>query len=242
MKHVDVVIISWAKNEELLQVTRTGLDSLFGSEPAGDVTFHAYVVESNPDVNYDEYNNSHRRHTTTTIHPNEEFGYHKYLNIGRRAGNSPYVVLCNSDLTYENYWASNIIRIMEQYPQFMSASPWCPQTQNDNTPHLSTVFEGYRVRGEIAGWCIFQQRKIYDIIGELDERFKFWYCDNDYSMDLQVKGVKHCLVPMSVVNHHENQLGKTGDTLNQKERYDITYAQQKVFEEKWKNFIARGPK
>jgi hypothetical protein len=242
MKHVDIVIISWAKNEELLQVTHQGLDSLFGSEPSGDVTFHAYVVETNPDVNYDQFNQTYRKHTTTTIHPNQTFGYHKFLNIGRRAGNSPYVVLCNSDLTFENSWASNIILAMEAHPQFLSASPWCPQTQGDNKPHGNSLFAGYRVRGEIAGWCIFQQRKIYDIIGELDEKFTFWYCDNDYALELQTKNINHFLVPASVVNHHENMLGKTGNSLTSAEQSKITVEQEKVFNDKWKNLFAQnGP-
>lgn len=237
MKNVDVVIISWARNEELRQVTKRGLDSLFGSEPNEDVTFHAYVVESNPDVNYDEYNQSYRRHTTTTIHPNQEFGYHKFLNIGRRAGKSSYVALCNSDLSYEKNWASNIIRVMELYPQFLSASPWCPQTQGNNDQHINQVYQGFRVRGELAGWCIFQQRKIYDIIGELDERFSFWYCDNDYSLELQKNNIAHCLVPSSIVNHHEKNLGKTGETLSSEDQRKITVDQQSVFMEKWGNFL-----
>lgn len=240
MKHVDVVIISWARNEELRQITKDGLDTLFESE--SEIAFHAYIVETNPDVNYNEYNEFKWMHSCTTIHPNSEFGYHKFLNIGRRAGNSPYVVLCNSDLTYEKNWASDIISAMEQYPQFMSASPWCPQTQKDNSAHKTNIYEGYTVRGEIAGWCIFQQRKIYDILGELDEKFKFWYCDNDYALELQTKGVKHCLVPSSIVNHHENMLGKTGDTLDSAQQNEITVAQQKIFEDKWKRFMnSNGP-
>jgi hypothetical protein len=210
MKHVDVVIISWAKNDELLQVTRESLDSLFGSEPGMDVTFHAYVVESNHLINYDNFNQSYRRHTTTTIHPEGPFGYHKYLNIGRKRGTSPYVVLCNSDLSYENDWASNIIKVMEQYPKIKSASPWCPQVQGDNTGIWENkIFIGYNVRDELAGWCIFQQREIYDQIGDLDERFKFWYCDRDYGLELKSRNIPHCLITTSVVNHHSNHTGKT---------------------------------
>lgn len=97
MRRVDVVIISWAKTEELHQITKNGLDTLFNStfQYVAPITFHVYIVESNPDVNYDEYNQYKWMHSCTTIHPNEEFGYHKYLNIGRRAGKSPYVALCN---------------------------------------------------------------------------------------------------------------------------------------------------
>jgi hypothetical protein len=237
MKHVDVVIISWARNEELLQITKNGLNSLFESE--NDVTFHAYIVESNKDIFYENMEEYQMKwmHSIKTIHPVEEFGYHKYLNIGRRSGNSPYVVLCNSDLTYEKNWASSIIKVMETLPRFLSASPWCPQTQGSNQSNLENVFEGYRVRGELAGWCIFQQRKIYDKIGELDERFSFWYCDNDYSLELQKNGIAHCLVPASVVNHHEKNLGKTGETLNESDQRKITIEQESVFMNKWRNFI-----
>lgn len=235
MKNVDVVIVSWAKTEELRQVTIKAIDSLLNDK---SVNFHVYIVESNPDVNYDYFNDpsfhwgsGHLR--TSTIHPTEPFGYHRYLNIGRRAGTSPYVALCNNDLTFESGWAEEIIRLMETYPRFLSASPWCPQTQGSNSEFRDKIYEGYRVRGELAGWCIFQQRKIYDIIGELDDRFEFWYCDNDYSLELQKYGISHGLVCNSVVNHHENNLGKTGYSLSQEEQRKITIDQYKIFEEKW---------
>lgn len=235
MRRVDVVIISWAKTEELHQITKNGLDTLFNStfQYVAPITFHVYIVESNPDVNYDEYNQYKWMHSCTTIHPNEEFGYHKYLNIGRRAGKSPYVALCNSDLTYEKGWASEIIKCMEQHPDILSASPWCPQTQGSNQPHIGNAYEGYRVRGELAGWCIFQQRKIYDKLGDLDERFTFWYCDNDYSMELQKHKIRHVLIPSSVVNHHEKNLGKTGETMSEEKKAEITFGQTKIFESKW---------
>lgn len=233
MKNVDVVIISWARNEELRKITKDGLDTLFESE--SEIAFHAYIVETNPDVNYNEYNEFKWMHSCTTIHPNSEFGYHKFLNIGRRAGSSPYVVLCNSDLTYEKGWATEIIKVMEELPKFQSASPWCPQTQGSNETHKENVYEGYRVRGELAGWCIFQQRSIYDTINELDERFEFWYCDNDYAIQLHAAGISHGLVANSVVNHHGESLGKTGKTLTSNEQEKITTCQSAIFTKKYSN-------
>lgn len=234
MKHVDVIIISWAKDDSLLQVTKDGLNSLFISEY--DIAFHVYIVESNKEVNYDEYNSDSRWtfHSTKTIHTDLPFGYHRYLNLGRREGSSPYVVLCNSDLTYGNGWATEIIRAMEFDSKYLSASPWCPQTQGTNINFKDQLLEGYRVRGELAGWCIFQQRKIYDIIGELDEQFEFWYCDNDYSIQLQKAGISHCLVANSIVNHHDGSLGKTGKSLSLTEQEKITLGQSKIFEEKYR--------
>lgn len=238
MVNVDVVIISWAKDEELHKITKQGLDSLFDSE-SGNITFHAYVVETNPDINYDEYNDSKWIHKCTTLRPEGEFSYHKYLNLGRKAGDSDYVVLCNSDLTYEKNWASIIVSVMEQNPNCMSASPWCPQTQGNNSNFIRNVYSGYRVRGELAGWCIFQKRSIYENIGDLDEQFTHWYCDNDYGMTLQKEGITHLLIPASVVNHHSEVLGATHKKFDSEYQQKTTVDQQKKFQNKWK--VEYGP-
>jgi GT2 family glycosyltransferase len=226
MKEVDIVIISWAKDPALKQVTQTGLDTLFVSTES--LQFNVIVVESNKEVSWDY---APAPHTIKTIHPEEEFGYHKFLNIGRKAGQAPYVALCNSDLSYEKDWAEKIISAIETFPTIFSASPWCPQTQGDNTPHKNNIYSGYRVRGELAGWCIFQKREIYQKMGDLDERFTFWYCDNSYSIELQKYKIHHVLVPDSVVNHHEKNLGKTGETLDISEQKRITTEQHKIFTE-----------
>jgi hypothetical protein len=230
MRHVDIVVISWARNEDLFVTTCQGLTTLFSSDEGG-VIFHAYVVESNPRVFYEDVIDS-ERHSCKTIHPNSEFGYHKFLNLGRKECNSPYVALCNSDLTYEKGWAERIIEVMDRENDILSASPWCPQTQGDNMGK-PTYVEGFRIRQEIAGWCIFQSRKIYEFIGDLDENFKFWYCDNDYSFTLKDKNVRHCLVTNSIVNHHHNIIGKTATSLTDEEIQEMTTQQLQVFVEKW---------
>ena len=231
MTDVDVVIVSWAKNDLLLKETHLGLKTLFVSEKPEIVRFHAIVIESNPEVSYDNVETN--GHTVKTIYPEDkEFGYHKYLNIGVRAGQSTYVVLCNSDLRYGPGWASAILAVMQHEPDILSASPWCPLAHGKNRPKTAYT-QGYLVRKEMAGWCIFQQRKVYDHIGELDERFKFWYCDNDYAKELQVRGLRHCLVTQSTVTHHNVKVGKTGSSLHVLQFQEYTTGQLKVFNEKW---------
>lgn len=223
---VDVVIISYAKTAELKIITERGLQSLLESD---DVKFNVFVVESNQDVNYDEYTN------TKTIYTNDPFGYNKYLNIGVSQGTAPFVCLCNSDLTYQEGWASNIISAMNKDKFLLSASPFCPQTQDETHFDPSLIYYGKRVRVELAGWCIFQKRKIYERIGKLDERFIFWYADNDYGLTLEKYGVVHALIPNSIVNHHEYNLGKTGDSiLSAQEKNDYTVGQYQIFKDKWK--------
>ena len=228
MKHIDVVIISWAKNEELVLVTKDGLDSLFENDKG--ITYHVYIVESNKDIKYEDMEEYQRKwmHTIETVYTDETFGYNKYLNIGRRLGNSPYIALCNSDLTYEENWATNIIEQMETH-NALSASPWCPQTQGPNKDHTHNIYMGTRVRGELAGWCIVQKREIYKIIEDLNEGVSFWYSDNIYADELEMRGIRHILVPKSIVNHHEFNLGKTGSSLSHDEQQKITLLEFKNY-------------
>jgi len=131
---------------------------------------------------------------------------------------------------------------MDAYPKFLSASPWCPQLVDlpgaifcrlRQFPHkLGHVYEGYKINRTLAGWCIFQQRKIYDIIKELDENFTFWFCDNDYSMEIQKNNISHCLVCNSVVNHNQR---KTVSSLSRDDIYKKTYSQIETFNKKWPN-------
>jgi GT2 family glycosyltransferase len=152
-------------------------------------------------------------------------------------GVSEYVVLCNNDLTYEKGWASKIIEEMEKDPELLSASPFCPQVLHSSVQD-EPLYYGYTVRQHIAGWCIFQKRDIYKKIPKLDEDFEFWYCDNDYAMELMSRDIKHALVTGSVVNHHDGNLGKTGNTaIDQSTRMYYTNEQSPKFSAKWSNYL-----
>lgn len=222
MMRVDVVIISYAKTPELKLVTEDGIISLFSSD--FHIDFNVFVVESNKEVNYDKFKN------VKTIHPDEKFGYNKYLNIGISHGTAPYVFLANNDLTYGQGWASDIILQMALHPEILSASPFCPQTQHIDDWKHAEVHVGTVIRRQLAGWAIFQQRKIYNIIGKLDEGVDFWYSDNIYADQLIHNNIIHGLVISSIVNHHEFNLGKTGmSILNEAEKTEFTVAQHRKY-------------
>ena len=222
-KEVDMVILSWAKDDALKEITERGIRSCIESDPS--VQFNFYVVESNPSVAYD----------VTTIHPETDFGYHKFMNIGVREGDAKYVCLCNNDLTYETGWATEIINVMESQPYIQSASPWCPQTQGSNEEHKDKLYAGYGVRNEVAGWCIFQQRSIYEHIGELCEDVEFWFSDNLYAEQIKLNKIPHVLVANSVVNHHDGILGKTASTIDEETKQKYMMGQ----EEKYKQSITK---
>ena len=177
-----------------------------------DVFFHVYVVESNKEINYDEYNGLSKLFEVKTIYTDVPFGYNAYLNIGRKAGNSPYVALCNSDLLYNKNWASNIVKEMRNNPEILSA-----------TPYNSFLYD-----------AIFQRREIYDIIGDLDEAVKFHYCDNLYAVQILLHGIKHHIIHTSSVEHK----GRSGSTFCRVVEYgsdkyvEYTEGQKPLFEKR----------
>lgn len=233
MKNLDVVIISWAKNNELFKFTNNGIKSLLASEDLNEVNINIFVVESNKKINWDFYPN------TKTLYTDKPFGYHRYLNIGTFSGNSEYVCLCNNDLTYEKGWASAIIREMEKDRDLLSACPFCPQTLPANIKNTVNYY-GYTVRQHVGGWCIFQRRDIYNKIGKLDETFEFWFCDNDYALELMSRNIKHALITSSVVNHHEKNLGRTGESaIDDKTRNYYTNGHYSKFQQKWSSYIKK---
>jgi len=232
MRDMDVVIVSYAKNNNCHKLTVNSLISLGESEE--DVNFNVVVVESQPDIYWEGYHKPNM--TIETIRPDTSYGYHKYLNLGRKKGISEFVALCNNDLIFKKNWASKIFQASEYNPNYLSFSPICPKTQPQYGIQINSgLIKGYVIRQHISGWCIVQKRSIYNIIGDLDENFIHWYSDNDYAMTLQKFHIDHMIVTTSIVEHHNNIIGKTTKEIvtNEKELYSLTYEAQDIFSKKW---------
>jgi GT2 family glycosyltransferase len=221
--NIDIIILSFAKSEELKALTIQTIDTLMASEDTDKIHFNVLVMESNKELAPYQFANA------TTVYPTEKFGFHKYLNIGIKQTNSPYVCLCNNDLIFHKGWATEILKAMDNDPAMLSAVPYCPNFHkkegfDPNGPPL----EGYF--GVLIGWCIFVKREIFNTIGMLDENLVFWYCDYDYSNTLEKFKVKNCLVPASVVTH----LGSESITkVDSSEHKKLTQLPRFYFSYKW---------
>lgn len=231
-KLLDVVIISYAKDDYCKNLTKNCIFSLLLSEDDAVDKFNIIVVESEKGINWD-----YLAVNVKTYPAPLPYGYHKFLNFGRKKGDSPWVALCNNDLEFRDKWFTNILIASEISPDAMSFSPICPKTQplygiRENT---GLLIEGYDIRKQISGWCIIQKREIYDKIGDLDERFHHWYCDNDYAMELRKHKIKHLLVTNSVVIHHDKNIGKTTERVvkDQSTMYNMTSGSYPIFKAKW---------
>ena len=234
-KLLDIVIISYAKDDYCKYLTKNCIFSILLSEENAVDNFNIIVVESEPGVKWE-----YIAENVKTYEAPLPYGYHKFLNFGRKKENSQWVALCNNDLEFTTGWFTNILKASIENQDVLSFSPICPRTQTmygifENTGY----YMGYNIRKEISGWCIVQKRDIYEIIGDLDERFHHWFCDNDYAMELQYHGLSHILVTDSVVIHHDKNIGKTTERVvtDSNQMHEMTMGSQPIFIEKWKNKI-----
>jgi GT2 family glycosyltransferase len=225
--NIDIIILSYAKTDELKQTTLNCIESLLISEPTEKIIFKTLVIESNKDLQPYQYPD------TKTIYPDAPFGYNRYMNIGIGATNNPYVCLCNNDLIFHFNWASELIAAFNKYPVLESANPYCATIDYDEKikkgGNVIRRDKNLKVNGILMGWCIFVKRSIFNKIGLLDEQFTFWYADNDYDMTLRKHGIKHALVKSSLVSHLSCQ---SHDMLLDKKE-ELTVGQWSVFQKKW---------
>jgi GT2 family glycosyltransferase len=228
---IDIVIVSYAKDDYCKSLTSRCIETLFSSEENSSEIFNVIVVESQEGVTW-----NYKNCNIQTLSAPLPYGYHKFLNFGRKSGSSEWVALCNNDLEFTKNWFSTILDCHEKNPDVISFSPICPMTQvmYGIYPHSGIRF-GHNIRKELSGWCIVHKREIYDIIGDLDERFFHWFCDNDYAMTLMQQGLKHALVTDSIVIHHDKNIGKTTEAVvsDNTEMFRLTTGSQPIFLEKW---------
>ena len=218
------------KNEtkELEEVTKSCLFSLYESESSDYIQFNVIVIESNKNVN------PYKIGSTITLFPDEEFGFHKYLNIGIKNTSSDYICFCNNDLIFSKKWASQILKISKSNSKLMSfgpIDPWLHKQYNDIDLKREFII-GYEKMKHFPGWCFLVKRDIFTITGLFDENFLFWYCDDDFINTLKKCNLQHALVPKSVVKHLGSKtLGDIDGQSNLKEK--LTNIQWLYIDYKW---------
>jgi GT2 family glycosyltransferase len=222
---IDVILVSYAQTDELKQITIDAITSLMESESSDLIKFNIIVVESEKSIAPYQYPK------TITVYPDAPFGYHRYLNIGIEMTSSAFICVCNNDLLFHKNWATEILKPFYQFNDVYSASPACSIHHPKFGFKLNDGIKlGYRIRYEVAGWCIFFKRDVLRIIGQLDENYIFWCADNDYANALYCMKLNHILVTSSIVDHLES---KTLKKQSQERELELTEGEMCYFKKKW---------
>lgn len=229
---IDMIIISYAQNSELKSFTDQCINSIILSEDPAKIKFNIVVIESELAMAPFQYEN------TTTVYPEDEFGYNKFLNIGINMTSAKYLCLCNNDLIFYPLWATEMLKAFNKHYDLSSASPVCSFHHPKMGYELNSgLYTGYRNRYEIAGWCLFLKRDVLRMTGKLDENYKFWCADNDYANMLYTLRLRHDLVTSSIVDHLD---GATLKYQTEGRQNELTSSEFFYLEKKWNNRLGLG--
>ena len=202
------IILSNTKSQSIFDMTLHCIESMMEAEKDNpDVEFEILLIESNKQIQNSFYQFPEY---VKVIIPTEDFNFHKFLNIGIKAASGDFVGLFNNDLIFQKNWFTEILKVKQKYPKVQS---FCPVDYDSKfTPqHFfngENFLFGFKVRRHIVGWCIIAEKSMFAKTGLLDERFSFFYADDDYSLMLQKYGKKHVIVANSEVSHLESKVSK----------------------------------
>lgn len=224
---VDVIILSYAKDESYEKMNESCMKSLYDS--SNEHKFQIYLIETNKHkkFNYDGCE------TCEVIQPDCDFNYNKFLNIGLSRCENDWVLISNNDTIYHKGFLEEMLKANQMDKNLLSMSPM------DDGWHRHAIFNknipvhyGYRTSYEIAGWSILVKKEVIEKIGGFDEKFKFWYQDNDYAQTLQKYNIKHALITKSKVTH---LLSKSHNLIDPNKKFEMTDGMGINYNNKWLN-------
>ncbi len=181
----DLIIVSQS-NGDLIKMT----EDCIRSARQDNADLNIIIVETGNPYRYD---------VDKIVEYNGQFNYNRALNLGLKYAKSDVQILANNDIIFHKGW-SKIGDIMKAN-NYLSASALSKDQRQSHFKKGNFAYEGYIVGYQLAGWCIFTDKAIWDKIGKLDEKFMFWFSDNIYARQLENAGIKHALICSVFVDH-----------------------------------------
>lgn len=226
---VDVIILSLANTPELFNKTKRCVDSYLTH--GGNFINKVYVVES-----FKQFTGDYNSDKVEIIIPDCEFNYNKFYNIGLSKCTAEYVMGPNNDVIIQPECIEKLVTILNTNPNIQSLSPvdrknTIKQTY-ENLPGDDNLYCGYHVALHVLGCCFICRRDVFCKIGYLDERFYFFYQDNDYAMSLERNNLIHGVYTGAHILHES---GSTNNAAPTKFKYlpDNMNKQSEIFHNKW---------
>jgi len=221
---IDVIILSYAKNNSIIEMNNNCINSLSSSSDQHQFNIILIETDSTKEHSYPQKN-------VRVIQPKIEFNYNKFLNIGLKECKNDWILISNNDTVYHKNFLENMFIANQFDTEILSMSPMDDTWHRHKDFNRSiNIYYGYRVSYEITGWSILVNRKVFDIIGEFDEEFTFWYQDNDYAKNLEKHNIKHALITESKVTH---LLSKSHDLIDNDKKHEMTNGLGAKFINKW---------
>lgn len=227
-KKIDVIVLSLVVDEKTRQTTQQCVNSYL--ETADKLINKIFVVETNINDNTD-YKDSR----VTVIKPNKQFNYNEFFNIALAKCEAGYIAGPNNDLIIQENCLQCIVKEFETNPNIDSISPIDRQWHRHSKMYLPTenkLYYGSEVSLHMFGCMFVCKRSVFKKIGFLDERFYFFYQDNDYVMSVTRCGLQHGVHTGAKVSH---QSGHSNNYAEERLKYTPKNMdeQGRIFINKW---------
>lgn len=224
-KNIDVIMTTCTADTFFYGLAQRSINTLRSSNPG--IEFRVVVVESCPTAQ----ENGFIFPGCTVVQYKGDFNYNRALNIGVSHCTADYILQINNDVIFLDGSVKKLIEVMERVGM-QSACPLEPNYHRRGVPDVDSVpyHRGNLVGKHLFGWCKCVRKRLLDKIGEYDERFLFYYQDNDYAAVIESHDVSHYLVTESHVAH---EFGPSMRTLLGDRKNECTVDSRYVFLDKW---------
>lgn len=231
-KILDVIILALTTDQVSFDRTKRCVESYLNT--AEEYIDRIIIVESNKDFSNTPflYDMSSK---IKVIIPKVEFNYNQFYNIGLEECGAKYIMGPNNDYVVHEGCIENLIRELEK-GEIVSICPvdrtWHRHTEM-YLPNSNRLYTGYEVSLHMFGCVFCCKRDVFDTIGLLDERFFFFYQDNDYMECLKYFKLKHGVLTSAHVTHKS---GSSNNQAPQRCKYtsENMNSQALILEYKWK--------
>lgn len=236
-KTLSAIILAKTDSQENFNMTLECASTLLQQANTDNFDIQVTIVESEQTSKY-----TYPAHIQV-IRPCEQFNFHKFLNVGIAHTHADWFLLCNNDLLFQRNWLLEIENVMAKRPDISSFSPisdTCVDQQRLTSKRNKSLILGYDRRKQLSGWCILVRDEALKTIGGLDERFDFYFADDDYALSLRRHNLLHALVTTSHVLHLEDQ--KTSIRSNNSWTPNAHTTVPEILKKKRYRWIAQNPK
>lgn len=201
---LSVIILSYAIDNDIYEMNCRALKSLVESEEWGD-KLQVLLIESKKDSAY-----TYSFSNVEVLIPEEDFGFHKFFNIGINKTDGEYIAFCNNDIIFKKGWFSEIMKVAKANKRFKCFSPIddsgdYPRMTLDALPRDKDYYKGWKHQKHFAPWCFVWKREVFDITGPFDELIDFYGADCDEQNMMSKNALWSIVCTKSVVNHLAGQ-------------------------------------
>lgn len=222
LPHIDVIVLSYAKDESFWRLTQNCLNSLSQHRDDARYNLRVTVVETNDRLAQETFIPRQVKqpyyNLQCLLYPGIPFNYNLFLQqayeqilefpVESLAQNA--LLISNNDVTYQKNCLTQLLKALEKYE---SISPWCPEFHDNlySSNPIQDEYIDYRTTYAVCGWSIMLRRSLMASVkfNELfPEALSFWFQDNYYADVLQVHGWRHALIRAAKAQHLAEQSHK----------------------------------